>query len=481
LGRFPERKKRKGRSVSESRSQDFVAELRQGIGRSGPVWIARDPVNTAMIRHWCDAMQDHNPVYTDPEAAARSIHKRIVAPPAMLMAWSMRGLEPPGETPGETSDPGSQVYRALDTAGYTSVVATNSEHDYLRYLRPGDELHSTQTLEDVSEEKKTGLGIGHFVTTRTEYRDQTGETVGRMLFRILKFKPGTGRAGLAGGQAPSAPPLRPEPGISRDTAFFWEGLEAGELRIQRCAACSILHHPPRVRCPGCGSYEFDWTCASGRGTIYSHVEPVHPSFAAFGPPYVVGLVELEEGTRLLTNIVDIDPDSVQIGMPVELVIRRENSERPLPLFRPLRPERRTTTRARDSIRTGDELPACPIPITATLIVSTALASRDYQDVHHDRELAKERGSPDIFMNILTTSGLCARYVTDWAGPEAVVKRLSIRLGVPNYPHDTMTMSGSVRAERGDRVDVDIRGYNRLGDHVTGSVELEIPAATGGGD
>jgi acyl dehydratase len=195
----------------------------------------------------------------------------------------------------------------------------------------------------------------------------------------------------------------------------------------------------------------------------------------------VGLVELEEGTRLLTNIVDIDPDSVQVGMPVELVIRRENSERPLPLFRPIRPERRTTTRARDSIRTGDELPACPIPITATLIVSTALASRDYQDVHHDRELAKERGSPDIFMNILTTSGLCARYVTDWAGPEAVVKRLSIRLGVPNYPHDTMTMSGSVRAERDGRVELDIRGYNRLGDHVTGRVELELPAESGGGD
>jgi len=470
--------------MSQSKSHDFVAELRRGIGQSGPVWVARDPVNAAMIRHWCDAMQDHNPIYTDPGAAEKSIHNGIVAPPAMLMAWSMRGLEPPGESPEEVSDPGSRVYRALDAAGYTSVVATNSEHDYLRYLRPGDELHSTQSLEDVSEEKKTGLGIGHFVTTRTEYRDQSGESVGRMLFRILKFKPGTGRAGLVdspGGQALSAPPPRPEPGISRDTAFFWEGLEAGELRIQKCEACSILHHPPRVRCPGCGSYELGWTCASGRGTVYSHVEPVHPAFPAFDPPYVVGLVELEEGTRLLTNIVDIDPDSVRVGMPVELVIRRENSERPLPLFRPIRPERRTTTRARGSIRPGDELPACPIPITATLIVSTAIASRDYQDVHHDRELAKERGSPDIFMNILTTSGLCARYVTDWAGPEAVVRRLSIRLGVPNYPHDTMTMSGSVCAENDGRVEVDIRGYNRLGDHVTGRVELELPGESRGGD
>lgn len=462
--------------MSESEGPGFVAGLRESIGRLGSAWVARDPVNPAMIRHWCDAMQDHNPVYTDADAAARSIHGGIVAPPAMLMAWSMRGLEPPSDGPDNAEDPGSGVYRALDAAGFTSVVATNSEHDYLRYLRPGDELHSSQVVEDVSEEKKTGLGVGHFVTTRTEYRTQHGESVGRMLFRILKFKPGTGRMAQAGGEEAAARPMRPQPGISRDTAFFWEGLEAGQLRIQQCGACSVLHHPPMVRCPQCGNYDLGWVEASGRGTVYSHVEPVHPAFAAFDPPYVVGLVELEEGTRLLTNIVDIDPEAVRVGMPVELVIRRENSQGSLPLFRPARPARNEVNRARDAVAVGDELPPCPIPITTTLIVSTAIASRDYQDVHHDRDLAIERGSPDIFMNILTTSGLCARYVTDWAGPEAVIKRLSLQLGVPNYPNDTMTMSGSVRSSEAGRVEVDIRGYNRLGNHVTASVELELPPA-----
>ena len=464
--------------MSGTEEKVLVAELRKSIGRAGPTWVARDPVNPAMIRHWCDAMKDYNPVYTDPEAAARSIHGGLVAPPAMLMAWSMRGLEPPGRSAADQEDPGSGVYRALDAAGFTSVVATNSEHDYPRYLRPGDELHSSQVLEDVSEEKKTGLGVGHFVTTTTEYRNQDGESVGRMRFRILKFKPGTGRVAPAAGEGTQAPPMRPNPGVSLDTAFFWQGLEAGELRIQKCEGCSLLHHPPMVRCPSCGSYELGWTCASGRGTVYSHVEPVHPPFAAFDPPYVVGLVELEEGTRLLTNIVDIDPEAVNVGMPVELVIRRQNSERPLPLFRPAVPARREETLGRDSVSVGDELPPCPIPITATLIVSTAIASRDYQDVHHDRELAIERGSPDIFMNILTTSGLCARYVTDWAGPEAVIKRLSLRLGAPNYPHDTMTMSGSVRSADQGRVEVDVRGYNRLGDHVTASIELELPPGAG---
>ena len=461
----------------------FVEELRAGVGQEGAPLRAWDPVNQAMIRHWCDAMDDANPVYTDPERAADSIHGEIVAPPAMLNAWTMQGLKPRPADP-RSPRPSGSVYAALDAAGYTSVVATNSEHEYLRYLRLGDWLSGTDRLVDVSEEKKTGLGIGHFVTTETAYHNQDGELVGRMLFRILKFKPGTGRAAAgpaSGDDADPAParPKRPSPGVSRDTEFFWQGLDAGELRIQQCDGCGALHHPPVVRCPKCGSYDFGYRVSSGRGHLYSHVEPVHPRFPAFDPGYVVGLVELEEGTRLITNVVDVDPEKVAVGMPLELVIRPDNSERPLPLFRPVRPARRDTTLRFGDVSVGTALDPCPIPITTTLIVSTAIASRDYQDVHHDRELAIMRGSPDIFMNILTTSGLCARYVTDWAGPEAVLRRLAIRLGVPNYPHDTMTMEASVTAadaqDTGGTVEVGLRGYNRLGDHVTGAITLELPA------
>jgi acyl dehydratase len=126
------------------------------------------------------------------------------------------------------------------------------------------------------------------------------------------------------------------------------------------------------------------------------------------------------------------------------------------------------------MKAGDELPELPIPITATLIVAGAIASRDYQDVHHDRDLAHERGSPDIFMNILTTNGLVGRYVTDWAGPEVSLKKVSIRLGVPNYPGDTMVLTGRVRDVDGTGIaTVEVRGTNRLGDHVTGTVELEV--------
>jgi acyl dehydratase len=126
------------------------------------------------------------------------------------------------------------------------------------------------------------------------------------------------------------------------------------------------------------------------------------------------------------------------------------------------------------VTVGDELPGLVVPITATAIVAGAIASRDYQDVHHDRDLAIARGSKDIFMNILTTNGYVGRFVTDWAGPEARLRCVDIRLGAPNYPGDTMRMSGRVAAIEGEVVTVEVRGANDLGDHVTGTVLLVLP-------
>ncbi|WP_432861671.1 MaoC family dehydratase [Microbispora rosea] len=133
-------------------------------------------------------------------------------------------------------------------------------------------------------------------------------------------------------------------------------------------------------------------------------------------------------------------------------------------------------RTYEEVATGEELPALPIPLTRTLIVATAIASRDYQDVHHDPGLAVERGSTDIFMNILTTNGLVDRYVTEWAGPAAVVTAIRIRLGVPNYPGDTMTLTGTVTAKHDEdrRVEIAVRGENGLGAHVTGTVAVRLP-------
>jgi len=129
---------------------------------------------------------------------------------------------------------------------------------------------------------------------------------------------------------------------------------------------------------------------------------------------------------------------------------------------------------RDDVHVGDELPPLVVPITATAIVAGAIASRDYQDVHHDSELARQRGSKDIFMNILTTNGFVGRYVTDWAGPAALLHCVDIRLGAPNHPGDTMTMTGHVRSIEEDVVTIEVCGANGLGDHVSGNVELTLP-------
>jgi acyl dehydratase len=139
----------------------------------------------------------------------------------------------------------------------------------------------------------------------------------------------------------------------------------------------------------------------------------------------------------------------------------------------------------DEVSVGDALPTLELPITPTLIVAGAIASRDYQDVHHDAPLAKMRGSKDIFMNILTTNGLVGRYVTDWSGPRSRLLEVNIRLGAPNYPDCVMTLTGSVTdkaalAADGEsgQVTVSIRGANNLGDHVTGTVLVLLPAGAG---
>ena len=138
---------------------------------------------------------------------------------------------------------------------------------------------------------------------------------------------------------------------------------------------------------------------------------------------------------------------------------------------------RTSTLRYDEVSVGDALPELTLPITPTVIVSGAIASRDYQDVHHDSALARERGSKDIFMNILTTNGYVGRFVTDWAGPDAMLKKVAIKLGAPNSPGDTMKLRGEViriDAAAGT-VEVAVVVKNAWGDHATGTVTVALPS------
>ena len=123
------------------------------------------------------------------------------------------------------------------------------------------------------------------------------------------------------------------------------------------------------------------------------------------------------------------------------------------------------------MKAGDEIPVWELPITPTLVVSTAIATRDFQDVHHDRDRAQAAGSKDIFMNILTSTALCERYVTDWAGPDVQIKGIAIRLGAPAYPYDTLSFSGEVTEVTDGIATITVTGTVSLGAHVTGTVRI----------
>jgi acyl dehydratase len=310
------------------------------LGASVPM-RAPDEVNLPMIRHWVDALDDCNPVYLDAALAARTRFGGIVAPPAMLQTWTMGRARIAGiaERGGAASEIDAEsALGRLARAGYTGTLATNSELEFERYLRPGDLVQSSTLLESLSEQKGTALGQGYFVTWVSTYTDAEERVVGRQRFRILKFAPGSVARERTSGAARSGP-------RSADPA-------------------------------------------------------------------------------------------------------------------------------------GEELPAFELPVTATVIVAGAIASRDYMPVHHDRDYARAQGAPDIFMNILTTNGYVSRYVTDWAGPEAMLRSIRVRLGAPAIPGLALRFTGRVSGERREReqrvVEVGVRLANDLGDHATGSVVLTLP-------
>ena len=329
--------------MTDTQEDPLRAQFDDWIGKpfsdSGPQW-GPDEVNLPMVRHWVDALDDRNPVYLDSDFATNTRFGGVVAPPAMLQTWTMarpriEGIAERGGSAGEI-DPENPI-SVLAEAGYSGTLATNSELEFERYLRPGDRVGSETALESMSERKATALGQGYFVTWVTSYTDATGEVVGRQRFRIFKFAPGS---------------------------------------------------PPA------------------------------------------------------------DPAS--------------RSKRP---------------KASSPAPEGEKLPPFDLQVTPTVVVAGAIASRDFMPVHHDRDYAQAQGAPDIFMNILTTNGYVSRYVTDWAGPESMVRNIAIRLGAPAIPSQALRFSGQVASTRREDghhlVEVVVRAANDLGDHATGTVVLSL--------
>ena len=438
--------------------RDAAARL-AAAGDSRPR-VARDPVNLPMIRTWLEALGGPG---ADPGAGPGA--DPDTAPPAMIQVWTMPGLH---GVRGD-DDPLGQMSRILDEAGYTSVVATNCDQAYHRYLKLGEHLSVRARLLDVTGPKRTALGEGWFVTTRSTWFS-ADESVATMDFRILKFRPPNpnpapnpttslsqrGASDHVEVTTTSLPGPVMRPQITPDTAFFWAGTAAGELRIQRCAACGALRHPPGPMCPACGTPgDGGYVVAAGTGEVFSYVVHHHPPVPGKTLPMVVALVQLPEDVRMVGEMPGVRPDQARIGLPVRVAFTRIDDDLTLPAWRPAE----------------GTLPDRVIDVTPTFVISSALATRDFTDVHHDRDRAIERGARDIFVNILTTTGLVQRYVCDWAGPDAVVRAISIRLGVPCHAGDTLTLTGQVTASEGAERVVSVTGRCSLGDHVTGTVRI----------
>jgi uncharacterized OB-fold protein/acyl dehydratase len=332
---------------------DHSTELAGLIGQvSGAPNLSPHAVNVPMIRHWVEAMGDYNPVYVSDESARAAGYDELIAPPTMLQAWIMRGLRLSNEVEearatgtSQGDGPSDRMMALLDDEGLTSVVATNCEQTYLRPLVVGDRLLVRSVIEAISDPKRTALGTGRFLTTRLDYVSvpdanvpegaldtdaiaalyDAGEPVATMRFRILKFLPPVRTAAL---------PARPQPALTQDNAFWFEGARAHRLLIQHCTSCGTLRHPPLPACGNCGSLEWDTVESSGRGTLFSYVVVHYPQVPSFEYPLPIGLIELEEGTRVVANLGGVGHDDITIGMPLHAEFVDFDGELSLPVFVP---------------------------------------------------------------------------------------------------------------------------------------------------
>jgi hypothetical protein len=205
--------------------------------------------------------------------------------------------------------------------------------------------------------------------------------------------------------------------------------------------------------------------------VFSYVVHHHPPVPGKQLPLVIALVELDEGVRLLAEMPGVAADQIRIGMPVQIEYLRIDDELTLPAWRP--------AEAAGPPASGPaELPAMVVDVSATFVVASALATRDFTPVHHDRDLAIGNGSKDIFVNILTDTGLVQRFVSQWAGPQALLRATRLRLGVPCYAGDTLTFSGQVAEHTvladADRYEIRITGRCSLGDHIIATATVDVP-------
>lgn len=376
---------------------ELLLKLREFEGRAATVGgIGRDPVNAPMIRHWCEAMEDAHPGYRGPDAVAPPTMLQAWTMGGLAGHAGRPGrsdtndelfslLDGAGCTSVVATDCEQEYLRPLrlgDEITFDSMIESVSERKTTKLgtgyfittrmdVRAGGELAGTHRFRILKyaparrnpqgDEGPAGVsaakGAGRTTDTTDTASPADSATAASTAAPAAPVGPAepvgaTGFAVPVGSAAPigSAPPVgsaepigtgaaprpgssRPRPVVNRDNAGFWEGVGHRRLLIQRCTGCGTLRFPWLPGCNTCGGPEWDTVEASGEGTVYSYVVMHHPSFPAFDPPYAVGLIELAEGVRMVSNVVGVPHDHVRVGMPVRLEFRQYDEELLLPVFR----------------------------------------------------------------------------------------------------------------------------------------------------
>lgn len=318
--------------MTKEEKQQLEETIRAFVGKpTAPPTPAKDPVNEPMIRKFCEVIGDEHPAYGS--GAADTVHGELVAPPTMMQAWVLPGWEM-SLGYDEPRNEEQRLHQILTNAGYTGVLGTDTEQGYTRYLKPGDLITTSTVIESISEEKATGVGVGYFIATRTTLTDQNDEEIGFITFRVFKFVPKDqpAAASSGGAEADVYVPARLKPPMGPDNGWWWDRAAKGILAIQRCKDCGALRHPPRPMCDKCQSLEWDSIESTGRGTIHSYTVLHHPMVPGYEYPITAILVDLEEGERIVSNLVDCEPSAAKIGAKVKVQFHEDDDGFKLPMF-----------------------------------------------------------------------------------------------------------------------------------------------------
>jgi uncharacterized OB-fold protein len=296
-----------------------------------PPTPAPDDVNLPMIRQWAEVIGETNPAYLDPAWAASSKRGKTIAPPAMMYVWGQEGFQ---VTRGRAPNAQSNLVAMFNDYGFTGVLGTNVKQEYFKEVSPGDNITIQMVIDNISERKTTSRGTGYFFETLSTFTDQNGEVVGTQRFKVLKFIPQEQPAAAAADDNALEVPTRIASPRGHDNGWWWEACDEGKVLIQRCKDCQTLRHPPRPMCGQCQSMAWDSIESTLEGEVLSYTALRHPKIPGYPKDPICAVIQLAEGTNIVSNIVDCEYDDVFIGMKLKGKVEQVDDKTMLPQFYP---------------------------------------------------------------------------------------------------------------------------------------------------